>query len=35
MFYRGYNNYLEIPIIGILPVKFEDTTWLSKISKSK
>lgn len=35
IFYQGYNNYLEIPIIGILPVKFDDNLWLSKISKSK
>ena len=35
MFYTGYNNYMEIPIVGILPVKFDDNTWLGKISKSK
>jgi hypothetical protein len=33
MFYSGYNNYAEIPIIGILPIKFEEGLWLKKISK--
>lgn len=30
---RGYNDYVEIPIIGLLPIKFDEKTWLKKISK--
>jgi hypothetical protein len=34
-FYRNnYNNYAEIPLIGILPIKFDETVWLNRISKS-
>ena len=29
-FYRDYNNYSEIPIIGILPIKFDENIWLNK-----
>jgi hypothetical protein len=35
MYYRGYNDYMEIPIVGILPIKFDDNVWLSKITKGK
>jgi len=34
MYYRGFSDYLEIPIVGILPVKFDDSVWLHRISKS-
>jgi hypothetical protein len=30
-----FSNYVEIPIVGILPIKFEDNTWLTKITKGK
>jgi hypothetical protein len=34
-YYRDqFNNYEEIPIVGILPIKFEDGLWLTRISKS-
>lgn len=32
---RDFTNYCEIPIIGILPIKFDENIWLKKISKSK
>lgn len=32
---RDFTNYFEIPIIGILPIKFDENIWLKKISKSK
>jgi hypothetical protein len=37
MFYSGSksNLFLEIPVIGILPVKFDESFWLKKISKNK
>ncbi len=37
MFYSDprNNHFLEIPVIGILPVKFDESFWLKKISKSK
>jgi hypothetical protein len=28
-----FSSFVEIPIVGILPTKFEDNTWLTKISK--
>jgi hypothetical protein len=31
---RDFTNYCEIPIIGILPIKFDENIWLKKISKS-
>lgn len=31
---RDFTNYCEIPIIGILPIKFDENLWLKKISKS-
>lgn len=33
--FRGYNNYSEFPVVGILPLKFEEQLWLQRISKSK
>ena len=30
---KGYNQYYEIPIIGILPIKFSEELWLRKIKK--
>ena len=36
MFYTGTKNlFLEIPVIGILPVKFDESRWLRKITKGK
>ncbi len=32
---RDFTNYCEIPIIGILPIKFDENLWLKKIAKSK
>ena len=34
-FLRDFTNYCEIPIVGILPIKFDENLWLKKISKSK
>jgi hypothetical protein len=34
-FEETFSNHAEIPLIGILPIKFEDSMWLSKISKGK
>lgn len=33
LYNRGYNGYYEIPIIGILPIKFNEELWLRKIKK--
>lgn len=30
---RGYNNYYEIPLIGILPIKIDENLWLKKIRR--
>jgi len=30
---RDFTNYCEIPIIGVLPIKFDENIWLRKISK--
>ncbi len=32
---RDFTNYYEIPIIGILPIKFDENLWFRKISKCK
>lgn len=34
-FYSEYENYNEIPLIGILPIKLDEKLWLKKISKCK
>lgn len=31
---RGYDNYFEIPIVGILPLKIEENLWLKAIKKN-
>ena len=31
----NYKDFLEIPIIGILPLKLEDNIWLTRIIKGK
>jgi hypothetical protein len=30
-----FTNHNEVPIIGVLPTKYDETLWLKKISKSK
>jgi hypothetical protein len=30
-----FTNHNEVPIIGVLPTKYDETIWLKKISKSK
>lgn len=31
---RGYDNYFEIPIVGILPLKIDENLWLNTIKKN-
>jgi hypothetical protein len=31
----NFNNHNEVPIIGVLPTKYDESVWLKKISKSK
>ena len=33
MLSRGYDNYYELPLIGILPAKFDEDLWLRRIKK--
>lgn len=33
LYYRGFNDFMEIPIVGILPIKLDDNVWLNKITK--
>lgn len=34
-FLRDFTQYSEVPIIGILPIKFDENLWLKNISKCK